>query len=174
MRLWRRKVDPVQVLARRHLHTELTDVEGRTARFLAEPGIVRRQVLLELTREIELGEPGHRANAMATLIASIATALTLVVTLVFALFSGWMSAVIASMDPKSGNTDFGSEAEADQMFQMTLLNTVIVVVALVGLGLFVVYVAHARDRTRSVYTAWKQHFENAMQHAGHPQRNRAN
>jgi hypothetical protein len=146
--------DPVQRSAHLHLFDDLAWVDERSEAYRAEDAVVRRQVIMELERRVELLGPGRSAPAWSSLIQAAVAAVTIFGTLLLAVFNGWFAGVVTMMDRETGVL----RGVTRQQISDTMSAVQTPIVYALGILLFVVAAtlvgAAAKDAQRGTSLAW--------------------
>lgn len=149
--------DPVVHEARRHLHHDMTDVSRRRTEFLAGAEPVRALVLAELTREIELRQPGLRAGGFALIVGAVTTAAVIVGSFSAGILSSFLEAA-------SGLVDYGPRdaVALSSMVSGTILTAAVAIAVLLILGVYFYVWQRATDQRRAVLLAWRELYLGAI------------
>lgn len=146
--------DPVQRAADLHLFEDLAWVDERTEAYRAEDAVVRRQVIMELEKRVELLGPGRAAPAWSSLIQGFVATVTIFGTLLLALFNGWFGAVMTMMDTETGVL----HGVTSQQISDTVTAFETPIIWALGVLIFLVVAtlagAAAKDRQRGTALAW--------------------
>jgi hypothetical protein len=113
---------------------------------------------MELERKVEMLSPGRSAPAWSSLIQSLVAVVTILGTLLLAVFNGWFGAVISMMDKETGVLVGVSEEEITE-----LMRTVGTPILWAAFGLFLIVAivltqAALKDAQRGVSRSWLRAF----------------
>ena len=157
--------DPVQRAAHLHLFENLSWAHERTEAYRAEDAVVRRQVIMELERRVELLGPGRASPAWSSLVQGFVAAVTIFGTLLLAVFNGWFGAVMTMMDKKTGVL----QGVTSQQISTTVTAMQTPIIYALGLLLFLVVAtlvgAATKDAQRGTSLAWLRIFSDVDREA---------
>lgn len=143
--------DEVQRAAKAHCHQSFANVPIRLAAFRAAPESVQIVARMMLRERIERRASGNAAPATTALVATFATAATLIGAPFLGLLNAYFGQVGAGLQPTA--------ASVTSMMQATAGPVSLVALVLVAIGLRVGYRARARDRERAMSAAWLSLYE---------------
>jgi hypothetical protein len=150
--------DPVQRAAQDHVHDDLARVEARLESFAAEDESVRRQVLMELDRRIELLGPGRSAPAWSSMIQGLVAAVTIFGTLLLAVFNGWFNAVMTMVDDETGALRWVTQQQVSETVSAVQTPIMWALFGMLTLVVLTLIGAAEKDGKRGVSRAWLKEF----------------